>query len=125
MSEGEVGAQRMPGPVRVAQLVALGMAGMGIVCTASAGWLLGGRLAFVTGLAFVPAWLLGGLALAFGAEGDSIRVAAILLSGLNMLWTIPSITAGHPPGWLGPAASLVMIVLLFRRSSRRWFEPGW
>ncbi len=115
----------MPRPVRAAQLMALGMAMLGIVCTASAGWLLGAHLALVIAIAFVPSWLLGLLALAFGAVGNTIRIAAILLAGLNMLWTVPAITAGHPPGWLGPIVSVILIVLLFRRSARQWFEPGW
>ncbi|MCM6774785.1 hypothetical protein NDR87_25425 [Nocardia sp. CDC159] len=125
MSDSAFQTQRMPAPVRAAQLLALAMAALGIACTASAGWLLGSRLALITALGFVPSWLLGLLALAFGAVGESIRVGAVLLSGLNMLWTVPAITAGHPPGWLGPAASVIVIVLLFRPSARRWFEPGW
>ncbi|MBF6172971.1 hypothetical protein [Nocardia blacklockiae] len=115
---------RMPASVRAAQLVALGMALVGLVCTAAAGWLFGGRSALITSLSFVPTWLLGLTALAFGAVGGGLRIGAILLAGLNMLWTVPSISGGHPPGWLGPASSVVIIVLLFRRAARDWFEPA-
>ncbi|MFI5781659.1 hypothetical protein [Nocardia sp. NPDC051570] len=125
VSDSGSGIHRMPGPVRAAQLIALGMAALGIACTASAAWLFGTRLAMITAVAFVPSWLLGVLALAFGAVGNTLRIAAILLAGLAMVWTVPAITAGRPPGWLGPIASLIVIVLLFRRSARRWFEPGW
>ncbi|WP_280361111.1 hypothetical protein [Nocardia wallacei] len=118
---------RMPASVRVAQVVAVGMAAIGLVCTGAAGWLLGGRSALITSLSFVPTWLLGLTALAFGAAvGGGIRIGAIFLAGLNMLWTVPSISGGHPPGWLGPLSSVVVIVLLFRRAARDWFEPdGW
>ncbi|MBF6333833.1 hypothetical protein [Nocardia transvalensis] len=119
------GSARMPAAVRAAQLIAIGIAVVGVVCAATAWWLLGAHLALIVSIAFVPSWLLGLLALGFGAVGDKIRIGAILLAGLNMLWTVPSIAEGRPPGWLGPIASVVVIVLLFRRSARVWFEPGW
>ncbi|MBB5914315.1 hypothetical protein BJY24_003182 [Nocardia transvalensis] len=119
-------ACKMPASVRAAQVVALSMALVGLVCTGAAGWLFGGRSALITSLSFVPSWLLGLTALGFGAVGAGIRIGSILLAGLNMLWTIPSIAAGHPPGWLGPASSVIVIVLLFRRAARDWFESdGW
>ena len=71
----------------------------------------------------MASWLLGLVALTFGAEGDGIRVAAVLLAVLNALWTVPSIILGHPPGWLGPVVSILVIGLLLRRSARNWFEP--
>ncbi|MQY18157.1 hypothetical protein [Nocardia macrotermitis] len=111
----------MPGTVRVARVVAWGMAVIGLVCVASAGWLFGARSAGITAVYFVPSWLLGLLAFAFGAVGDGIRICAVLLAVLNMLWTVPSIPAGHPPGWLGPLSAIVLVVLLFRRSARAWF----
>ncbi|WP_156959509.1 hypothetical protein [Nocardia sp. BMG51109] len=114
----------MPGSVRTAQVVALGMALIGLVCTGAAGWLSGGRAALITSLSFIPTWLLGLTALGFGAVGAGIRVGAILLAGLAMLWTVPSIAIGRPPGWLGPVGSVIVIVLLFRRAARDWFEPG-
>ncbi|WP_019932482.1 hypothetical protein [Nocardia sp. BMG111209] len=119
---GGIDTGRMPAAVRSAQLLALGLALMGIVCTAAAGWLFGTRSALVTSLAFVPSWLLGLLALAFGAVGSGIRIGAIGLAALNMAWTVPSITMGHPPGWLGPAGSIGLIVLMFRPAARDWFE---
>jgi|GEM_PF-4514142 len=117
---------RMPGTVRAAQVLALAMAAVGLVCTASAGWLFGMRSAALTALFFVPSWLLGLLALAFGAVGGSIRITAVLLAALDMLWTVPAIPAGHPPGWLGPLSAIVIVLLLFRRSARDWFclPPG-
>ncbi|WP_459962767.1 hypothetical protein [Nocardia sp. IFM 10818] len=115
---------RMPRVVRVAQLFAVGLALIGVVCAASAGWLLGSKSAMMTALPFLPAWLLGLVALTFNAEGQSVRIGAILLAVLNMLWTVPSITDGRPPGPLGPLVSLVVIVLLFRREARDWFEPS-
>ncbi|WP_157121057.1 hypothetical protein [Nocardia miyunensis] len=118
---GEFAAERMPGTVRVARALAWGMAIVGLVCVASAGWLFGARSAGITAVFFVPSWLLGLLALAFGAVGDGIRVTAVLLAALNMLWTVPSIPTGRPPGWLGPVSAIVLIVLLFRRSARAWF----
>ncbi|QIS23121.1 hypothetical protein [Nocardia terpenica] len=116
-------AYRMPTAVRAARWIALSTAGVGIVCTAAAGWLFGARSALMIALSFVPNWLLGVVALAFGAVGDGIRVGAVLLAALSMLWTVPSIMLGHPPGWLGPAGALAMIVLLFRPSARAWFVP--
>ncbi|WP_157117357.1 hypothetical protein [Nocardia vaccinii] len=118
---GEYEAARMPVTVRVARVVACGMAVIGLVCVASAGWLFGARSAGITALFFVPSWLLGSLALAFGAVGGGIRVTAVLLAVLNMLWTVPSIPAGRPPGWLGPASAILLVVLLFRPSARAWF----
>ncbi|MRH87212.1 hypothetical protein GFY24_07005 [Nocardia sp. SYP-A9097] len=115
---------RMPRAVRAAQVIAVLLALIGLVCTASSGWLLGSRSAIQTAVPFVPAWLLGLVALTFHSVGQSVRIGAILLAVLNMLWTVPSITDGHPPGPLGPIASLVVIVLLFRRESRDWFEPS-
>ncbi len=112
---------RMPLSVRAAQVVALAMALIGLACTASAGWLFGLHSAGFTALYFIPSWLLGLLALAFGAVGGSIRITAVLLSGLDMLWTVPSIATGHPPGWLGPVSAVVLVVLLFRRSAGHWF----
>ncbi|WP_067568617.1 hypothetical protein [Nocardia acidivorans] len=117
---------RMPQAVRAAQVIAVLLALIGLLCTLSSGWLLGSRSAIQTAVPFVPGWLLGLVALTFQSEGQSVRIGAILLAVLNMLWTVPSITDGHPPGPLGPVASLVMIVLLFRREARDWFEPsGW
>ncbi|MFF2557890.1 hypothetical protein ACFVUS_43325 [Nocardia sp. NPDC058058] len=117
---------RMPRAVRAAQFIAVLMALVGILCTASSGWLLGSSSAIQTAIPFIPAWLLGLVALTFQSEGQSVRIGAILLAVLNMLWTVPSITDGHPPGPLGPITSLVLIVLLFRREARDWFEPsGW
>lgn len=114
---------RMPRTVRAAQLFAVGLALVGLVCTASSGWLLGTGSAIWTAVPFVPAWLLGLVALTFGSVGQSIRIGAILLAAMNMLWTVPSITDGHPPGPLGPIVSLIVIVLLFRPEARDWFEP--
>ncbi|WP_216897019.1 hypothetical protein [Nocardia alni] len=119
---GDDGRCRMPRSVRAAQVMALAMALIGLVCTASAGWLFGPHSAGFTALYFVPSWLLGLLALAFGEIGGSIRITAILLSGLDMLWTVPSIATGHPPGWLGPTTAVVLVVLLFRRSACDWFD---
>ncbi|UGT39333.1 hypothetical protein LTV02_25060 [Nocardia yamanashiensis] len=113
----------MPRTVRAAQLVAVGLALVGVVCTASSGWLLGTEAAIWTAVPFVPAWLLGLVALTFNSVGQSIRIGAILLAAMNMLWTVPSITDGHPPGPLGPIVSLIVIVLLFRAEARDWFEP--
>ena len=107
--------------MRVARVLAWSMALIGLVCVASAGWLFGARSAGITAVFFVPSWLLGLLALAFGAVGEGIRVTAVLLAALNMLWTVPSIPAGRPPGWLGPASAILLVVLLFRRSARAWF----
>ncbi|WP_157555213.1 hypothetical protein [Nocardia crassostreae] len=115
---------RMPRAVRVAQVFAVGLALVGVVCVASAGWLLGSRSALMTAVPFLPAWLLGLVASTFNAEGQSVRIGAILLAGLNMLWTVPSITDGRPPGPLGTIVSLVVIVALFRREARDWFEPS-
>lgn len=116
----------MPRAVRAAQVVAVGLALLGVLCTASSGWLLGSRAAIQTGIPFLAAWLLGLVALTFNSEGQSVRIGGILLAALNMLWTVPSITEGQPPGPVGPIASLVVIVLLFRREARDWFEPpGW
>lgn len=117
---------RMPRAVRAAQLLALGLALLGIACTASSGWLLGTRPALATAIPFVPGLLLGLVALTFNSEGQSVRIGAILVAAMNMLWTVPSVTDGRPPGPLGPIVSLAVIVLLFRREARDWFEPqGW
>lgn len=118
---GPAAAPRMPIAVRAAQVVALAMAVIGLACVASAGWLFGARLAVLTAVFFVPSWLLGLVALAFGAVGSSIRVTAVLLAALDMLWTVPAIATGHPPGWLGPISAIVIVLLLFRRSARDWF----
>ncbi|MFE3192246.1 hypothetical protein ACFXHA_24770 [Nocardia sp. NPDC059240] len=115
---------RMPRVVRAAQLLALGMAGLGVICVASQGWLLGARSAIPTAVPFIPAFLLGLVALTFNSEGQMVRIGAILVAAMNMLWTVPSITEGRPPGPLGPLVSLAVIVLLFRREARDWFEPS-
>lgn len=114
---------RMPRVVRAAQVLALGIAGLGAICVASSGWLLGAKAAIGTAVPFIPAFLLGLVALIFNSEGQSVRIGAILVAVMNMLWTVPSITAGRPPGPLGPLVSLAVIVLLFRREARDWFEP--
>jgi hypothetical protein len=120
---GPAAAPRMPIAVRTAQVIALAMAIVGLVCAASAGWLFGARSAALTALFFVPSWLLGLVALGFGAVGSSIRITAVLLATLNMLWTVPSVPVGHPPGWLGPVSAILIVLLLFRRSARDWFSP--
>ncbi|NKY46618.1 hypothetical protein [Nocardia cerradoensis] len=120
---GEVAIARMPFPVRAAQVLALGLAAVGIGCTVTAGWLSGSHVALITGLSFIVSWLLGAIALAFGAVGASIRIGAVLLAILNALWTVPSIVVGRPPGWLGPVVSVLVAGLLLRRSARDWFEP--
>ncbi|MEV6774281.1 hypothetical protein AB0N05_37165 [Nocardia sp. NPDC051030] len=114
---------RMPRAVRAAQLIAVLMTLVGALCTASSGWLLGGRAAIMTAVPLLPSFMLGLVALTFQSVGQSVRIGAILLAALNMLWTVPSITDGHPPGPLGPISSLAVIVLLFRREARDWFEP--
>ncbi len=114
---------RMPRVVRAAQVLALGLAVLGLTCVAASGWLLGAKAAIGTGVPFIPAFLLGLVALTFNSEGQSVRIGAILVAVMNMLWTVPSITEGRPPGPLGPLISLVVIVLLFRREARDWFEP--
>ncbi|MEC3951445.1 hypothetical protein VMT65_00220 [Nocardia sp. CDC153] len=114
---------RMPRAVRAAQVLALGLAGLGVMCVASSGWLLGTRAAIQTGIPFVAAFLLGLVALTFNSEGQSVRIAAILVAAMNMVWTVPSITEWQPPGPLGPLVSLAVIVLLFRKEARDWFEP--
>lgn len=119
-----VATYRMPVAVRLAQVLALGLAAIGLGCTGAAGWLSGSHAALITGLSFVASWLLGLVALAFGAEGGSIRIAAVLLAVLNAVWTVPSILIGRPPGWLGPVVSVLVTGLLLRRSARDWFEPG-
>lgn len=113
----------MPRVVRAAQILALGMAGLGIVCVASQGWLFGASAAIPTAVPFIPAFLLGLVALTFNSEGQGVRIGAILVAAMNMFWTVPSITEGRPPGPLGPLVSLAMIVLLFRKEARDWFEP--
>ncbi|MCC3317600.1 hypothetical protein [Nocardia africana] len=119
----DVSVYRMPFPVRAAQVLALGLAAVGVGCTVTAGWLSGSHVALITGLSFVASWVLGAVALAFGAVGASIRIAAVLLAVLNALWTVPSIVVGRPPGWLGPVVSVLVAGLLLRRSARDWFEP--
>ncbi|MEU6565117.1 hypothetical protein [Nocardia nova] len=114
---------RMPFTVRAAQVLAIGLAAIGLGCAISAWWLSGFHAALVTGASFVASWLLGLVALTFGAEGDRIRVTAVLLAILNGFWTVPSIIVGRPPGWLGPAVSILVIGLLLPRSARDWFEP--
>ncbi|BAW03751.1 conserved hypothetical protein [Nocardia seriolae] len=109
--------------MRAAQVLALGLAGLGIACVASSGWLLGARAAIPTVVPFVPAFVLGLIALTFNSEGQGVRIGAILVAVMNMLWTVPSITEGRPPGPLGPLVSLAVIVLLFRKEARDWFEP--
>lgn len=119
-------AYRMPRVVRAAQVIAVLLAVIGVVCTATSGWLLGTPAAIDTAVPFIPAWLLGLVALTFNSIGQSVRIGGILLAALNMLWTVPSITEGRPPGPLGPLVSLAVIVLLFRREARDWFEAaGW
>ena len=120
---GEDQAYRMPFAVRAAQVLAVGLAVIGLGCAVAAGWLSGSHEALVTGASFVASWLLGLVALTFGAEGGGIRVTAVLLAILNALWTVPSIIVGRPPGWLGPAVSILVVGLLLRRSARDWFEP--
>ncbi|PPJ22729.1 hypothetical protein C5E41_26095 [Nocardia nova] len=112
----------MPFTVRAAQVLALGLAVVGVGCTVTAGWLSGSHIALITGLSFVASWILGAVALAFGAVGASIRISAVLLAVLNALWTVPSIVVGRPPGWLGPVVSVLVAGLLLRRSARDWFE---
>lgn len=116
-------AERMPIGVRAAQVLAVGLAVIGVGCVLGAWWLFGGHAALVTAPSFVASWLLGAVALAFGAEGGGIRSTAIVLAALNVLWTIPSIVVGRPPGWLGPVLSVLIAGLLLRRSARDWFEP--
>ncbi|MBF5002234.1 hypothetical protein IRT45_34520 [Nocardia sp. BSTN01] len=119
----DVAICRMPFTVRAAQVLALGLALVGIGCTVTAGWLSGSHVALITGLSFIASWALGAVALAFGAVGASIRIGAVLLAILNALWTVPSIVVGRPPGWLGPVVSVLVAGLLLRRSARDWFEP--
>ncbi|WP_227979466.1 hypothetical protein [Nocardia spumae] len=114
---------RMPFAVRAAQVLAVGLAVVGAGCAATSWWLSGPHAAMITGASFVASWLLGVVALAFGAEGGGIRITAVLLAVLNALWTVPSILVGRPPGWVGPVVSVLVIGLLLRRSAREWFEP--
>lgn len=111
----------MPKAVRAAQTLALGSAAIGLVCVASSGWLLGASAALATAIPFVPSWLLGLIALAFHSVGQSVRIGGILAAAVNMLWTVPSITDGRPPGPLGPLISLAVIMLLFQREAHDWF----
>lgn len=112
----------MPKSVRAARIISWVFATLGIALMGAAfavgnyelaGALLGG---------YLPAFILGILAFGYTINGNGLRIAAIVFASFGSLMGLGSLVQLQPPGLLGIAASLTIVILLSRSSAGLWFK---
>lgn len=112
----------MPNSVRAAQIISWVFAALGIalagVAVAVGNYKLGGTL--IGG--FFPALLLGIFAFGYTVNGNGLRIAVIVFASFGTLMGLSGMVQVQPPGFLGLAASLTIVILLCRRSAGLWFK---
>jgi hypothetical protein len=111
----------MPAPVRMARILSWCLAGLGIaligfaIVTGNPD--LGGAIAF----GYLFAWLLGGVAFAFGMNGRTVQVIGVALAAISGFLCLGLTAVGPLPGFAGLCLSFAVIVMLCKRESTAWF----
>lgn len=111
----------MPASVRLARALSWFLAGLGgaligvSIITGNPD--LGGAIAF----GYLSAWLLGGVAFAFGMEGRTVQVVGVALAAVSGFLCLGLMAVGPLPGLTGLCLSFAIIVLLCKRESTDWF----
>lgn len=112
----------MPKSVRAAQIISWVFAALGIVLIGAAFAVGNYELAGALIAGYVPAFLLGIFAFGYTVNGNGLRIAAIVCASLGILWGLGSLVQLQPPGLLGIAASLTIVILLSQSSAGLWFK---
>ena len=114
-------AEIMPASVRMARILAWCLAALGvgliIIAIVTGNPDLGGAIAF----GYLFAWLLGGVAFAFGMDGRTVQVIAVALAAVSAFLCLGLTAVGLLPGFAGLCLSIAVIVLLCKRESTAWF----
>ncbi len=114
-------SETMPPSVRMARILSWCLAGLGIALITFAMVTgnpdLGGAIAF----SYVFAWLLGGVAFAFGMDGRTVQVIGVVLAAISGFLCLGLMAVGPLPGLAGLGLSLAVAVLLCKRESTVWF----
>ncbi|AYF77895.1 hypothetical protein D7D52_33355 [Nocardia yunnanensis] len=71
---------------------------------------------------FLPGFFLALFAFGYTVNGNGMRIAAIVCASFAILWAMGGAAQGLPPGLLGIAAGISIVVLLSRRSAAAWFK---
>ncbi|APA99916.1 hypothetical protein [Nocardia seriolae] len=112
----------MPGPVRAAQIISWLFGGLGIGLSVLAGVLGKPELCGALVAGFLPAFFLALFAFGYTVNGNGLRIAAIIFASFGILWGLGGMASKQPPGFLGLAASIAIVVLLSQRSAGAWFN---
>ncbi|WP_433206148.1 hypothetical protein ACQP1G_19345 [Nocardia sp. CA-107356] len=111
----------MPPSVRMARILSWFLATLGLaligVATITGNPDLGGAIAF----GYLFAWLLGGVAFAFGMDGRTVQVVGVVLAAISGFLCLGLMAVGPLPGLTGLCLSFAVIVLLCKRESTVWF----
>ncbi|MEV6768652.1 hypothetical protein AB0N05_08445 [Nocardia sp. NPDC051030] len=113
---------KMPGTARAAQIISWLFGGIGIALSVLAGVLGKPELCGTLIGGFLPAFFLALFAFGYTANGNGLRVAAIVFASIGILWGLSAMTQAKPPGLLGFGASLAIVILLSKRSAGDWFK---
>ncbi|MFI6866697.1 hypothetical protein [Nocardia sp. NPDC050406] len=112
----------MPGPVRAAQIISWLFGGTGLALAILAAALGKYELCGMLVAGFLPAFFLALFAFAYSVNGNGLRVASIIFASIGILWGLSGMSQQMPPGLLGFAASLAIVILLAQGSAGAWFK---
>lgn len=113
---------RMPGSVRAAQVMSFLLGGLGVLLIIVAGMTAGAERAGAITAGFMLPIVLSCFAFGFARGGNGIRITAIVLASLEMVFALGSSISGMPPGMLGFGISMATVITLSQRSARAWFK---
>lgn len=112
----------IPKSVRAARIISWVYAALGIALMAAAfavgnyelgGVLLGG---------YLPTLLLGIFAFGYTVNGNGVRIAAIVCASFGIFVGLGSMVQLQPPGLLGIAVNLTIVILLSQSRAGLWFK---
>ncbi|MEV5832896.1 hypothetical protein [Nocardia sp. NPDC052112] len=114
-------SELMPPSVRMARILSWCLAGLGVALIVVA-MMAGNRdLGAAVGFSYLFAWLLGGVAFAFGMDGRTVQVIGVVLAATSGFLCLGLMAVGPLPGLAGLCLSLAVGVLLCKRESTAWF----
>jgi hypothetical protein len=112
----------MPSTVRAAQVVVFVAAGLALLLTVVVGAASGAEAAgevLGTNLMICALFV---LACQYAGAGHGVRVASVVLAGLQILFTLGAAANGTAGGLLPGAGAIAVIILLGQRSAGEWFK---
>ncbi|MFC9999545.1 hypothetical protein [Nocardia sp. NPDC127526] len=112
----------MPGSVRAARIISWLFAALGIGLSVLAGVIGNPELAGALVAGLLPALFLALFAFGYTTNGNGMRVASIICAAFGILWSLGGAAQGLPPGLLGIAANLTILILLSKQISADWFK---